>query len=125
MNVFRRRSIERLREVGRDPDVRFTYANERTFLAWVRTALALIVAGLAVTQFLPEFGVAAGRRIIGLPLIALGALVALTAYRHWFRSEETMRRGEPLPPTPIPRILAAGVGVVAVLALVFAALGSS
>ncbi|MET1000460.1 MAG: DUF202 domain-containing protein, partial [Acidimicrobiia bacterium] len=37
-----------LREVGRDPDPRFSYANERTFLAWNRTALALIAAGLAV-----------------------------------------------------------------------------
>ena len=43
-----------------EPDVRFTYANERTFLAWNRTALALIATGVAATQLLPEFHVADG-----------------------------------------------------------------
>ena len=57
-----------------EPDVRFTYANERTFLAWNRTALALIATGVAATQLLPEFHVSGGRQILGLPMIALGAL---------------------------------------------------
>lgn len=30
------------RREGRDPDYRFSLANERTFLAWIRTALALL-----------------------------------------------------------------------------------
>ncbi len=59
-----------LREAGdgSEPDARFTFANERTFLAWSRTALALVVAGLAVIQLLlsfPEFprtGTSSGRR---------------------------------------------------------------
>ena len=54
-----------------EPDVRFSYANERTFLAWIRTSLGLITAGLAITQLLPPFDVPGGRRLIGLPLIAL------------------------------------------------------
>ena len=61
----------------REPDVRFTYANERTFLAWNRTALALIATGVAATQLLPNLHIDGGRRILGLPLIALGALVAI------------------------------------------------
>jgi putative membrane protein len=52
-------------------DARFSYANERTFLAWNRTALASVTAGLAVTQLLPDFSIAGGRRLIGIPLIAL------------------------------------------------------
>ncbi len=36
--------------VADPPDLRFVLANERTFLAWTRTALALIGAGLALTQ---------------------------------------------------------------------------
>ena len=56
-----------------EPDVRFTYANERTFLAWNRTALALIATGVAATQLLPRLSVTGGRRLLGLPLIALGA----------------------------------------------------
>jgi hypothetical protein len=38
---------------GTEPDPRYTFANERTFLAWSRTALALVVAGLGVVQLLP------------------------------------------------------------------------
>ena len=53
-------------------DARFIYANERTFLVWNRTALALIATGVAATQLLPNFGVVWGRRLLGLPLIALG-----------------------------------------------------
>ena len=59
-----------------EPDPRFSYANERTFLAWMRTALGLITAGLAVTQLLPPFDVPGGRRLIGLPLIAMGTIIA-------------------------------------------------
>ncbi|MGP0030673.1 MAG: YidH family protein [Acidimicrobiales bacterium] len=106
-----------------EPDVRFTYANERTFLAWNRTALALIATGVAATQLLPEFHVAGGRRILGLPLIALGALVAVTSFLHWQANQRAMRRDQPLPRSPMPLVLSVGVGVVAVIALVLATLG--
>ena len=72
---------------GTEPDPRFTFANERTFLAWSRTALALVVAGLGVVQLLPPFpGVPWGRRVLGLPLIVFGAVVAVVAYREWGRA---------------------------------------
>jgi len=58
---------------GSDPDPRFSFANERTFLAWIRTALALIAGGLAITQLLPSFGFTGGRRFLGLPLMAVDA----------------------------------------------------
>ena len=38
---------------GTEPDVRFSLANERTFLAWTRTALALIAGALAF-RWLPQ-----------------------------------------------------------------------
>lgn len=103
-----------------DVDVRFSYANERTFLAWNRTALALIATGVAATQLLPKFDVTFGRRLLGLPLIALGALIALNSYSHWQANERAMRRGEPLVPSRIPLILSIGIGVVAVVAVVLA-----
>jgi putative membrane protein len=106
-----------------EPDARFTYANERTFLAWNRTALALIATGVAATQLLPEFHVTGGRRILGLPLIALGALVALTSYLHWKANQRAMRRDEPLPRSPMPLVLAVGIGVVAIIAVVLASFG--
>ena len=61
----------------KEPDARFSYANERTFLAWIRTSLGLVTAGLAITQLLPPFHLAVGGASwIGLPLIALGVVVA-------------------------------------------------
>ena len=107
-----------------EPDVRFTYANERTFLAWNRTALALIATGVAATQLLPEFHVTGGRRILGLPMIALGALVALTSFLHWRANQRAMRRNEPLPRSPMPLVLSLGIGAVAVIAVVLALVGS-
>ncbi len=106
-----------------EPDVRFTYANERTFLAWNRTALALIATGVAATQLLPELHVDSGRRILGLPLIALGALIAVTSYLHWKANQRAMRRGERLPRSPMPLVLSIGIGAIAVIAIVLAAFG--
>ena len=88
-----------------EPDARFTYANERTFLAWNRTALALIATGVAATQLLPKFQVAWGRRILGLPLIALGAILAITSFVNWRSNERAMRRGQPLPRSVMPLVL--------------------
>ena len=49
-----------------EPDARYTFANERTFLAWIRTALGLVAAGLAIVQLLPPFhGIRWGRHAIG------------------------------------------------------------
>jgi inner membrane protein YidH len=106
-----------------EPDVRFTYANERTFLAWNRTALALVATGVAATQLLPELHVSGGRRLLGLPLIALGALIACTSFLHWKANERAMRRDQPLPRSPMPLVLSVGIGVVAVIAVVLAAFG--
>jgi putative membrane protein len=106
-----------------EPDVRFTYANERTFLAWNRTALALIATGVAATQLLPSLHVAGGRRLLGLPLIVLGAVVAAFSYLHWQDNNRAMRRSEPLPRSPLPVVLSAGIGVVAVVAVVLASVG--
>ena len=105
----------------REPDVRFTYANERTFLAWNRTALALIATGVAATQLLPRFDVEFGRRMLGLPLIALGAVLALTSYRYWRGNEAAMRHHQPLPRSPMPQILAIGIGIVAIIAVILSA----
>ena len=102
-----------------EPDARFTLANERTFLAWNRTALALVVAGLGIVQLLPPFpGVRWGRHALGVPLIVLGAGVSVTAYWEWRRNQAALRRGEPLPRSVLPQILAATISGVAILAAI-------
>ncbi|MFJ8648081.1 YidH family protein [Streptomyces sp. NPDC093546] len=102
----------RIRDEGDTPDYRFSLANERTFLAWIRTALALVGGGFAVDQFLPDlrWGVRVG---MALALLAAGALCALRAMNHWVRCERAMRRGEDLPMSRFPALLSIAVGVVA------------
>lgn len=106
-----------------EPDPRFSFANERTFLAWHRTALALIGAGLAVTQILPPFRLPGGRRILGLPLILLGGIIAFTSYGRWVANERAMRLGQSLPTHWLNRVLGLVVGLGAVLAAVLALVG--
>ena len=100
-----------------EPDPRFTLANERTFLAWNRTALALIAAGLGIVQLLPPFpGVPFGRPVVGVPLILLGAVIAVAAYWELKRTQLAMRRREPLPRSIVPRLLTVTIAGVAALA---------
>src|SRR5215472_6696653 len=104
---------------GSEPDPRFTFANERTFLAWSRTALALVVAGLGVVQLLPPFpGVPWGRHVLGVPLIVFGAVVEVAAYGEWVKSQRALRLGRPLPRSVMPRLLAAVITVIGVIAAV-------
>ena len=100
-----------------EPDPRFTLANERTFLAWNRTALALVVAGLGIVQLLPPFpGVPWGRHALGVPLIVLGAGVAIRALLEWRQTQTAMRLGAPLPRSVLPQLLAGTITGVAALA---------
>ncbi len=112
---------QRLTDVGEDPDPRFTMANERTFLAWLRTSLGLIAAGLAVAEFLRSSSELT-RLAIALPLLVLGAVTAFSSFGQWERKERAMRLGEPLPPSSLPRILAIAIGAIAVLAALLALL---
>lgn len=103
------------RELGHEPDYRFTLANERTFLAWIRTALALIGGGLAVFQVLGSLAPGA-RQALSALLIVLGTLLALLSLGRWTANEEALRTDAPLPSTRLPLVLAGGITVVALLA---------
>jgi putative membrane protein len=108
--------------VGTTPDYRFSLANERTFLAWIRTGLALVGGGLAVAAFVPRLRWPHVRESIAVALLLLGAAVALRAVDHWARAERAMRLGQPLPPSRFPAVLAllTAAGAVILLVLVFA-----
>ncbi|ADI11506.1 hypothetical protein SBI_08388 [Streptomyces bingchenggensis BCW-1] len=105
---------ERLRAEGETPDYRFSLANERTFLAWLRTAMALVGGGFAVDQFLPDTN-SALRLAAALTLLAGGAVCAVRALNHWVRCELAMRRGEDLPVSRFPVVLGLAVGVIALV----------
>lgn len=104
-----------------DPDYRFTLANERTFLAWFRTSLALIAGGVAVVQLVPEFAFPGARHALGVLLTIGGGVLSVAALRRWRQVQEAMRREEDLPPTRIPAVLGialAGLTVFVVVLLV-------
>jgi putative membrane protein len=104
--------------VGTTPDYRFSLANERTFLAWIRTGLALIGGGLAVAAFVPPLRWPHVRETLAIGLLVLGAAVSLRAVDHWSRAERAMRLGQPLPPSRFPAALALLIGGGAVVLLV-------
>jgi putative membrane protein len=104
---------ERVRDEGGTPDYRFSLANERTFLAWLRTALALIGGGFAVDQFLPHLRWA-WRAGLALALLGAGVLCSLRAVNHWVRCERAMRMGANLPVSRFPAALAVVVAALSV-----------
>ncbi|MEU8979643.1 DUF202 domain-containing protein [Streptomyces sp. NPDC048309] len=111
-----------VRAEGRTPDYRFSLANERTFLAWLRTALALIGGGFAVDQFLPDLRW--GWRVgLALALLGAGVLCSLRAVNHWIRCERAMRKGDDLPVSRFPAVLSIAVAVVAVAMVVVVLVG--
>lgn len=97
---------------GKDPDYRFTLANERTFLAWVRTSLALVAGGLGAIHLIPD---ALGSEVLGLLLLGLAFVTAASSYWRWSRIENALRAGATIPQSRIPQIIAYSVAVVAVV----------
>jgi putative membrane protein len=95
-------------------DYRFSLANERTYLAWTRTALALIAGGVAVLRLLADSVIGF---IAAYVLVGLGVLVAVAGLRRWLRNDQAMLHGRALEPTRLPIVLAIGLGVVGVLLL--------
>jgi putative membrane protein len=107
-----------MEHVGTTPDYRFSLANERTFLAWIRTALALVGSGLAVDQFLPELDPPYLRQAIAVTLIVLGGFAAGRAPLRWTQAERAMRRKEDLPPSRFPGTLSVVLALGAVVLVV-------
>ncbi len=111
------------RSGGTEPDYRFTLANERTFLAWVRTSLGLLAASVAVRQLVEPFGVEGGRTALALLGIAGSVVLIVGAYLRWVNVQQAVRRGEPLPPARLVPVVAAAIVVIAIVAFVMVAVG--
>jgi putative membrane protein len=106
---------------GEEPDYRFSLANERTFLAWVRTALALMAAAVAVVQLVPELRLEGARKPMGLLLAAVALIIAGTAYAKWAANERAMRHRLPLPRTPLLQLLGGVLTVVGLIVIIVVA----
>ncbi|MBC7295134.1 MAG: DUF202 domain-containing protein [Dietzia sp.] len=109
---------------GEEPDPRFTLANERTFLAWIRTSLGLMAGAVAMEAFagdeIPEFI----RTPLACVLLVMAALLATVSFRRWLRIEASMRHNRPLPVPQASILLVLGIATGAIL-LVVAILGGT
>lgn len=114
-----RRWPRRVYGVGADPDPRFSLANERTFLAWIRTALALLAGAAALHVFELDISAGAARVVSGV-LALTGLLCALNAWWGWLRSERALRTGRPMPSNAGGAVLTV---VVVLAAVAVAAIG--
>lgn len=114
---------ERLLPGGTEPDPRFTLANERTFLAWIRTSLALLAGGIAIEAFTADLFLEPLRKGLAVLLLLFGMLLSTGAVVRWIRVERSMRHKAPLPlPLIVP--LLAGAGALAAAAVLLFVLRS-
>jgi putative membrane protein len=105
-------------DTPKHPDYRFTLANERTLLAWLRTGLALVAGGVAVATYAPDLGVRWGSAVVALGLVLIGLGTALAGYRRWRTNEEAISTDRPLPASWLMPMIAAAVAAVIVVVAV-------
>jgi putative membrane protein len=104
-------------DVGEEPDPRFTLANERTFLAWTRTALAALATGLAVAELLRSEPRSA-RLVVSVPLIVIAGVIGVSSYPRWRMLERALRLDEPLPYPPAAAPLGIAIALIALAAVI-------
>jgi putative membrane protein len=112
-----RRWPQQVYRVGNEPDARFSMANERTMLAWIRTALGLLAAGVALDAF--ELSMSEWiRRSLAALLVVLGAVTATGGWLRWARTERALRQATPLPAPSLAVVVVVGLIVTAAVVLV-------
>jgi putative membrane protein len=106
------------RRSGQEPDYRFSLANERTFLAWIRSALGLLAGGVLLVQFATRLQPPWLPAAIGVALAGFAGVLSAVAYRQWRDNEIAMRHARPLPSSAAIPLLAALVVLVAAVIVV-------
>jgi putative membrane protein len=99
---------------GTEPDPRFTLANERTFLAWIRTALGLLAVGIAIEALKLDINPML-RFVAAVIFCILAVIAAVFSWVAWARAERAMREGRPLPGPSLGPVLVVGVVIAVVI----------
>ena len=84
-------------EDGKHPRLQILPGQRTTFLAWIRTSLALIAGALAIDQLAPYIAPGPVRIVLCVILAFLGAGLAALSYRRWGQMEAAMRNNRELP----------------------------
>ncbi|WP_413283492.1 YidH family protein [Vibrio sp. MA40-2] len=106
------------RHQGEAPDYRFSLANERTYLAWIRTALALLAGAIGIDQLTPDLANPEIRIFLSTLLCLCSGLLAIFAYKRWSLNEKAMRNKQQLPYTSFLKVISA-VLLFLTLAIIF------
>ena len=107
----------KISRVGEAPDYRFSLANERTYLAWIRTALGFLAAGVGLDQLAPDFATPLIRELLALLLCLFAGVLAVYGYLRWLRIEKAMLLKEVLPYTRGLLVISTILLVVAVVVM--------
>ncbi|MBB3051817.1 putative membrane protein [Prauserella isguenensis] len=99
-------------------DYRFTLANERTFLAWLRTALGLVAGGVAIQQLVPGLASEGPRTLLAALCVGLALVIATASYPRWRAVQRAMARGGPLPRNILLATLGGGIAAITAVAFV-------
>ncbi|WP_291910293.1 DUF202 domain-containing protein [Chitinophaga sp. CB10] len=107
-------------------------ANERTFLAWIRTAVGLMAFGFVVVKFslfVKQIGLALGRDvalpshgysgIAGIILVAVGMLTAILAYKRYQDVKKELESGRYLHTTGLLTTLTIFIVLMSLFLLVY------
>jgi putative membrane protein len=111
------RWARRLLSVGVDPDPRFSLANERTFLAWIRTSLGMIALGVGIATFVSTQASRGFSILVAAGLVVLGGVIGALSWFRWLNVERAMRQGHGIPPSRSALYLALGVSALALLSI--------
>ena len=107
----------KISRLGEAPDYRFSLANEQTFLAWIRTALGFLAAGVGLDQLAPDFATPVIRELLALLLCLFAGGLAIYGYLRWLSNEKAMRLKEDLPYTHSLLIISVILTIVAVIVM--------
>jgi putative membrane protein len=111
------------RRSGKAPDYRFSLANERTFLAWIRTAMAILAGAIAIDQLAPQIASPTVRVGLCLVLAGVGAALSVEAYHRWSLQEQAMRHQRELPHSWLMFAMTVAVTAAAVVFAILILLG--
>ncbi|SHO44715.1 conserved membrane hypothetical protein [Nitrosotalea sinensis] len=116
-------------------------ANERTFLAWIRTCIAIMGLGFVVARFslfLREFSILTKNQtippnlpsqssstILGMSMIGLGILLIIYALINYLKAQKDIEAGKYLPRHSTMYIASIGLAMFGAIVLVYLILISS